>query len=313
MPAFRGPGDRSMNSKRLLSLLTGNPDAPKLSTTALIIGVVFLVLPLVVLQAAPLFMQATNQEPGREDFSLAMVYITTDLNDAAAIPFLRRAVDAGNPEAMLVLGVAYTKGEIVPRDMDKARELLAEPARLKYQTALNVLGIMAVQDGDLEGAWRLFDDSLERSRAVIYDEDRLTPTYWMGYLYANRNFPLYDLAVADTYMARAADSGREDLRLRYAAFLVFETGDYAKAIPLLKSLAAGDNLQARALTALLYAEGRGYAQDCDKAFALATECAERGSGLAMTVLGDLYRRGCGVAANPELARYWAEKSATAPQ
>lgn len=299
-----------MNSKKFLALLTGNPDAPRLSITAIVLVLVFLAVPVAVLQLTPRLMRAAGQAPppGQDDLNLAMAYILTDLNDRAAVPALERAAAAGNAKAMLVLGVMYTKGEAVPRDMDKARSLLEEPARLKYQTALNVMGIMAVQDGDLEGAWRLFDDALEHSTVIVYDADRLTPTYWLGYLYSNRQFSRYNLHAADMYMARAAQSGREDLQLRYAAFLVFETMDYGKAIPLLETLAAKDNVRAKALTAYLHAEGYGYEKDCARAFDLAADCADRGSPLAMTILSDLYRTGCGVPRDPELARVWAEKA-----
>jgi hypothetical protein len=303
-----------MDNKKFLGLLTGSKDAPRLSTTAIVIAVVFLVIPLAVLQLVPQLMQTDEDEqPGQEDFNLAMAYILTDLNDQAAIPVLQKAADAGNTEAMLVLGVMYSKGEVVPRDMDKARSLLEEPARLKYQPALNFMGIMAVQDGDLERAWQMFDDSLERSTVVIFDEDRLTPTYWMGYLYSNKQFSRYNLHAADMYMARAAQSGREGLQLRYAAFLIFETRDYGKAIPLLETLSAKDNVKAKALAAYLHAEGYGYEKDCAKAFDLATDCADQGSGLAMTVISDLYRTGCGVPRDPELARVWAEKARDAQQ
>ncbi|BDQ33765.1 tetratricopeptide repeat protein [Pseudodesulfovibrio portus] len=301
-----------MDNKKFLGLLTGSNDAPRLSTTAIIIAVVFLIVPLAMLQLAPQFMQtAEDGQPGQEDFNLAMAYILTDLNDQAAIPVLQRAADAGNPKAMLVLGVMYAKGEIVPGDMDKARSLLEEPARLMFQPALNFMGIMAVHDGDLERAWQLFDDSLERSTVIIYDEDRLTPNYWMGYLYSNKQFSRYNLHAADMYMARAARSGREDMQLRYAAFLIFETMDYGKAIPLLETLTAKDNVKSKALTAFLHAEGYGYEKDCAKAFDLATDCADQGSGLAMTVISDLYRTGCGVPRDPELARVWAEKARAA--
>ena len=68
-------------------------------------------------------------------------------------------------------------------------------------------------------------------------------------------------------------------------------------------LAAQNNL------GLLYANGKGVAQDYGTAFKWYEKAAMQGFVIAQVNLAELYEEGLGVARNPALARKWYENAA----
>ena len=77
----------------------------------------------------------------------------------AAVAWFRRAADAGLPEALYEMGVAYEIGRGVPRDADRAREFLLRAAEGRDPTALVRLARLDLAAGDVAAARRSLRES----------------------------------------------------------------------------------------------------------------------------------------------------------
>jgi TPR repeat protein len=108
-------------------------------------------------------------------------------------------------------------------------------------------------------------------------------------------------------------SGRATLRARCSSFdravSAIETGSVAEGLRCLHAAARrGEPLALRAL-GLMRLRGEYLARDEQEAVALFHQAARRGDAESMYLLGEAFKRGIGVAAEPDLARFWLNRAA----
>ena len=82
-----------------------------------------------------------EERPGYEFYKVGS-RLYEDENYAEAIPYLEKAVEAGNVDAMCNLGHAYNLGNGVPLDITKAIECYTMASDLGYTTADINLGYL---------------------------------------------------------------------------------------------------------------------------------------------------------------------------
>ncbi len=202
-----------------------------------------------------------------------------------ALAFCRRAVNAGDIEAIVDLGLAYEKGWGVEKDTKKASEL--------YQKAL--------AKGCKSAEIRLEElkPEVQYRRGVACMEGKTCPR---------------DFALAREWFEKAATQGHVDSTVRLAK--LFEKGlgcaiDIDKALELYNRAAKDGCPRAMAELGRLYREGTYVAEDLPKALALfqrAVSCQDKisdderwGMLYAFTDLASLYRDGKGVKKDDLLA------------
>jgi TPR repeat protein len=89
----------------------------------------------------------------------------------------------------------------------------------------------------------------------------------------------------------------------------YESGDYSKALEILRPLAEDGKRQAQAYVGVMYLEGRGVTKDYAEAMRWLRPAAERGDEVAQYNLGTAYRDGHGVPENAAEAFKWFQKAA----
>ena len=202
-----------------------------------------------------------------------------------ALAFCRRAVNVGDGESIVDLGLAYENGWGVDKDVKKAAEL--------YQKAL--------AKGVKSAGSRLEElkPEVQYQRGVACMEGSVTP----------RNFTL-----AREWFEKAAEQGHVDATCRLAELLQYGLGgkvDVKRAISLYEQADAGGSASAAVDLGFIYFQGRKAKEDFDKArvyYERACAAFEKTSAVekwhavyGYYRLGELYREGKGVEKNPLVA------------
>ncbi|HXT19997.1 MAG TPA: hypothetical protein VN923_04525 [Thermoanaerobaculia bacterium] len=194
-------------------------------------------------------------------------------DDAAAIPWYRKAAEQGHANAQHVLGVFYYHGRGVRRD---------EAEAIKW--------------------WR---------RAA--EQGQASAQYWLAgeYKYGLGGLPESPAEAARWYRKSAeqgnahAQSSLGDL---YESGLGVPQSD-AEAVAWYRKAADQNEVTAQTALAGMYADGRGVAKDEKEAAHLYLEAADSGFNVAMTYLGDAYAEGRGITKSTLCAAYWLSLAA----
>ncbi len=93
------------------------------------------------------------------------------------------------------------------------------------------------------------------------------------------------------------------------AFGAYKSGDYEKAIKLLKPLAESGDPEAQYRLGMMYDNGKGVAEDDARAVQWYRKAAQNGHSNAQYVLGLMYSEGSGVPEDDANAVYWFRKAA----
>ena len=214
-----------------------------------------------------------------------------------------KAVAKNNTSAMVDLGLLYENGQGVARDYIRAREWFEKAAEKGEGMAMFNLGLLyengqgVTQDYIRAREW--YEKAAEKGEEMAM--------FNLGLLYENNQGVAQDYAQARQCQPRpglSQGSGR-DAGLRPGAQVVREgcrQGQYEKA-------AAKDNAIAMFNLGLLYANGRGMAQDYIRAREWYEKAAAKDYTSAMVNLGVLYANGQGVTQDYAKAREWYEKAA----
>lgn len=202
-----------------------------------------------------------------------------------ALAFCRRAVNAGDVEAIVDLGLAYEKGWGVDRDEKKAAEL--------YQKAL--------AQGCRSAEIRLEElkPDVQYLRGVACMEGRTCPR---------------DFALAREWFEKASGQGHVDATCRLAELLQNGLGggvDIKRAISLYEQADAGGSASAAVDLGFIYFQGRKAEKDFDKArayyeracagFEKSPDAEKWHAVYGYYRLGELYREGAGVEKDPLVA------------
>lgn len=202
-----------------------------------------------------------------------------------ALAFCRRAVNAGDVEAIVNLGLAYERGWGVDKDPNKAKEL--------YQKAL--------AQGCKSAELRLEElkPEVQYQRGVACMEGKTCPR---------------DFALAREWFEKASEQGHVDAACRLAELLQNGLGgsvDIKRAISLYEQADAGGSASAAVDLGFIYFQGRKAEKNLDKARAYYERAC---SGFEKTPetekwhavygyyrLGELYHEGMGVGKDPLIA------------
>lgn len=168
---------------------------------------------------------ALSKHPETPRFAYHMGRAYHALDDyEKAVPWFRKAAEAGYAPAMSILGVFYAGGGGVPRDYDEAVSWYRKSAALGYSVAMYNLGIryadgIGVGGQDYPQAVHWF----ERAAAL----DHTGAMEALGYLYLVGRGVARDDARAIDWFRRAADHGRPDAMYQIAN--AYDTGRGAVA------------------------------------------------------------------------------------
>jgi enhanced entry protein EnhC len=119
--------------------------------------------------------------------------------------WLNKAVAQKNPEAQVILGELYMKGNLLERDLTKAKEIVNLAVAQGYVPALYQMGQIAQQEADLNLAqeWYLKAADAHYAPAEIA----------LSKLYLQEKSPLYDVHSGFLWMLKAAQNNSKEAQL----------------------------------------------------------------------------------------------------
>jgi TPR repeat protein len=229
-------------------------------------------------QAFAVFKTGADRGNARSMFNLGQLYSMAQ-DYANAREWYAKAADKGHPTATLFLGTLYARGEGVPQDIAKARELYEKAADMYEKAA---------------------------------DKGKPITMLFLGGLYAQGQVVAQDYAKAREWWEKAADKGNADAMVNLGLLYVNGHGvtqDYAKAREWYEKAADKGDASGMVGLGVLYHNGWGVAQDHAKAREWYEKAADKGDASGMVDLGVLYHNGWGVAQDHAKARDWYEKAA----
>lgn len=134
-------------------------------------------------------------------FAVAESFFETKqlVNKKLGLLWLNKAVEQNNPEAQVLLGQLYLRGELVEHDVAKAKEMVGLAVAQNYLPALYEMGQIALSENQWEGAkeWFTKASNAHLSRAEVA----------LSELYANEKNPFHDAHTAFLWMLKAAQNG----------------------------------------------------------------------------------------------------------
>jgi TPR repeat protein len=224
---------------------------------------------------------------------------------AAAFPLFKHAAEAGVPEAMGFLGIAYLKGQGTKADSSLAMVWLHKAAAKRDPRGMTALG-SAYQNG--EGVNRSLYLAKHWYLAAVNEKRWVEAMRSLGTLY--RDERSYDSALV--WCDRAVRAGSRDAWVDEG--LIYESDrsgvvrDLGRARRLYR--AAADAGLPRGMFAMgrVHQEGIGVPQDYALARAWYSKAASLGSPEAMNALGDLYLHGFGVPKDQAKAIRWYRRA-----
>jgi TPR repeat protein len=228
-------------------------------------------------------------------------------NYAASFPRFRRAAEAGIPEAMGFLGVAYLRGEGTERNPDLTAHWLSLAARARDAQGMNAYGL-AYEDGF--GVGQSYQWARHWYEVAAMEKNDAEAMRNLARLYRQGlgTAPRDSLALA--WYLKAVDAGSVDaivdVGLMYAEG-VRGRRDADEALRWFQR--ATDAGSPRAMLAIghLHEDAKNYGQ----ALVWYRRAADAGSAEAMNNLGMLYQNGWGVASDRAEAARWYSRAAEA--
>ncbi len=226
---------------------------------------------------------------------------------AEDVPSLAQKAEAGDVEAQVVIGIAYRRGNAVPRDYGKALALFQKAAANGHPMAEESLGIMYVigqgtQRNPAE-AFRWFQRAAEHGNAKGNDD--------LGWMYYTGEGVERDPAKAVELFRKAADLGSASGMNRLG--IAYEGGqgvprDSAQAVSWYRKAAEAGDVQAQNNLAQNYDLGLGLRKDHAEAARWYRKAAEQDYEPAQFNLAMTYHEGEGVPKDMQEAARWFEKA-----
>ena len=256
-----------------------------------------------------------------------MMHNDTTEDDAEAVSWWEKAAEKGDLSAIINLGWAYQNGVGVEKDYEKMMELYQEGADAGSSYAMNSLGKIyengsCNQEKNLEAAlkWykmaaeRDYDGAQESVQRVLQAMYNTARNYTDGKNGLEKN---WEEALRYYKLVAEDESAGEELVRNSYFFIGWVKAhndteeDDAEAVSWFeKAIEKGD--VARAVTNLgtMYNNGKGVAQDYEKAIELYKQASEAGEPTAMNYLGYVYENGgCGQKKNLEESLKWYKMAA----
>ncbi|MBI2620430.1 MAG: sel1 repeat family protein [Ignavibacteriales bacterium] len=216
------------------------------------------------------------------------------LRDTGAVALIRRAAEAGSPEALTLMGRLYEKGVVFDRDRIAAAMHFVRAVRLESQRATELLWNLIQEKG--------FPEELERQAR---QDDARAQFVWAG-LVASRMDLRLSGEQALKLLQTAASRNHADALIELG--LCHQSGRWVQAdrvqtVVLWRKASLLGSQEAEVRLAVLRTIGAGEIDNRDIAFLRSK--ADEGSILAQVALGYCYQRGLGLArSKAEAARLY---------
>ncbi len=208
-------------------------------------------------------------------FTITVLLMRPHPSVRKSVPLDQKGVDGGDAVAENNLGMLYTSGEDVAKDLVKAAELFKKAADQGYAAAQNNLGV-SYENGegvpkDLVKAAELFKKAA--------DQGYPKAQYNLGVSYARGEGVPKDLVKAAELFKKAADQGY--VQAQYYLGVSYRDGegvpkDLVKAAELFKKAADQGDVQAQYELGVSYRDGEGVPKDLVKAAELFKKAADQG-------------------------------------
>lgn len=232
---------------------------------------------------------------------------TRDAQKAVALS--REAAQSGDPDAALLLGVAYLKGDAVEQNDKKAFEWMSRAAAKNNRVAQSLLGEfyfagIGVQLNE-EQAMRLFAKSADEGQA--YAQLRVSQGFMQGYGGAAPDFvkALRYAVMAEQTLPRAGFEVGFILLTGRAGV----TADPPRAAGALQRAAKSGHALSQYLYATCLQAGVGVPKDLTAAIPWLQMAADQELPMARLRLGEVYAFGLGTPPDRARAMQWFEKAA----
>ncbi|MEP3045221.1 MAG: tetratricopeptide repeat protein [Roseibium sp.] len=228
-------------------------------------------------------------------------------NTKTALSWMQKAEDAGNTGAQKLIGWLTGAGRLFEIPLSE----LAEAAEAGDADAQYVLGRRYAKGeagvrNKVKGAYEWYQKAAEQGHADAQ--------YFLGDAYRfGRGLWEEDTTEAHLWFEKSAVQG--DPWTAYALGLMYENGEGVDEDPQTafawyrKAADGGEVISALLKVAEAYLEGGVADTDAAEAAIWFERAAEAGSTKAETRLGDLYRKGLGVAKDLETAKSWYQRAA----
>ena len=254
--------------------------------------------------------QAAEQNHAGAQFSLGLMYeqgrgVAQD--DAEAVRWYRQAAEQRHAEAQFNLGLMYEQGRGVEQDDAQAELWYRRATKKGHAGAQFNLGLMYEQ-----GRGVAQDDAqavLWCRRAAEHGLD--FAQHNLGVMYAQGRGVAQDDAGALTWFRQAAEQGHAEAQQKCIELQLTRAPLQEDTNQVEQYLQAAKQGQAfyQLMLGLMYAQGRGVAQDNAEAVTWFRRAAERGLVLAQSFLGLMYGSGLGVEQDDTEAVTWFRRAA----
>ena len=226
-------------------------------------------------------------------------------NEAA--PIYQELVEIAYPSALAELGVLYSTGQGVEKDIEKAFALVEKSAALGNLRGLTIAGVFHTYgtgtEKDVNKGLELLNQAAEQDFAEALEY--LADVYFQGLngeADPDKALELYE---------KAARNGRKRAMLTTAQLLYKNAETHDRAYYWLSIAARTGNTTAMMLLAKMIATGEGTDKSEDRAIEWMVRAGEAGDASAYFALGRAYETGQFTAKNPERAKYWYQEGVKA--
>jgi TPR repeat protein len=228
----------------------------------------------------------------------------------SAFALFRRASDAGSPEAMAFLGIAYLSGDGAVPHRELGKHWLQRAARKHDPRGMNALGVLYENDAGMAQRYRWARHWYQAAAEAGFVDAMRN----LGRLYRTGAGGRRSDSLALVWYRKAADAGSADAMVEIGR--MHEEGLNGHREPreaLRRFRAAAEAGSPAGMYALgrMYQEGVAVPRDYAQARTWYSRGACAGSAEAMNNLAVLYQRGLGVAPDPDAAGRWFRRAADA--
>jgi len=214
----------------------------------------------------------------------------------------------GTAEKIFLEGRSYLRGEGVPQDDSKARQLFLQAAELGNGKAQNNLGMMCMEG---RGGPKDPEACLKWLTAASEQGLGMSQQVLGSILLTSQTVPT-NTAEGLKWLKAAGDAGMVEAQLLLAkSYFLGANGvaaDQLAAVKWIELAAANGKPWAQNAYGTLYLKGIGVQKDTAKAAEWYLKAAEAGEGKAQANLAHLYASGDGVAKDPVAAYFWMRLS-----
>jgi TPR repeat protein len=254
--------------------------------------------------------EAEAQRANERQKAAAVVEHATKQNAEEQLAKVRTAADAGDANAMVNLGNAYSKGEGVAKDLSEAVRWYRKAAEAGHSEAMVNLGY---RYGSGEGVEKDLAEELRWYRKAA-EAGNAMAMFNLAVVYHNGEGVEKDLNESARWCRKAAEAGHLEAMFNLAA--AYATGEGVpknaeQAVGWYRKAAGAGHTDAMVNLGYQYKKGEGVSKDLSEAIRWYRKAADAGNAKAMFNLGLACENGEGVPKDAGEATQWYRKAAKA--